>query len=537
MIAFGPVPSRRLGYSLGINNIPPKVCTYSCVYCQVGRTLKMRNSRYGFYNPEVILSETQHKVEDLAEVGESVDYLTFVPDGEPTLDIHIGREIDLLRSLGIKIAVITNASLIWQEDVREALYRADWVSLKIDAIRENLWHRINRPHRTLSLAVILDGMQEFAKLYRGKLVTETMLVKGINDSPTNMSEVTEFIARLEPFKAYLSVPTRPPAEKWVQPPDEKTLNAAFQTMREKIDRVEYLIGYEGNAFAFTGDVENDLLSITAVHPMREDAVSEFLSRAGTDWPFVDQLIRKKLLIEMGYKGHRFYMRALSQQRSSEGISPPKRKEATMGKPIINYESLIRITKAISMIRDPEEIVLITVEGVTHALKVKACTLFLFSAKSAELKLAASYGLSDEYLDKGPVSSLRSIASSLEDGKPVAIFDVADDPRIQYPEAALNEGIASILSVPIIIGAKLIGCMRVYTAQPWEFTLNDVNFVQAVAQVVGMALEMCRINKGLRDSIDILKMMRDPKSLRFKKRTPYEGVPKSFTSQEITQTSA
>jgi GAF domain-containing protein len=190
-----------------------------------------------------------------------------------------------------------------------------------------------------------------------------------------------------------------------------------------------------------------------------------------------------------------------------------------------------------MIRDPEEIVLITVEGVTHALNVKGCTLFLFSPKSDELKLASSYGLSDEYLDKGPVSSLRSIASALQDAQPVAIFDVTDDPRIQYPEAAQKEGIASILSVPIIIGEKIIGCMRVYTAQPWEFTLNDVNFVQAVAQVVGMALEMCRVNKGLKDSIDILKTMRDPKTLKSKKRTPYEGVPKSFTREEITETSA
>lgn len=209
----------------------------------------------------------------------------------------------------------------------------------------------------------------------------------------------------------------------------------------------------------------------------------------------------------------------------------------MEKPIINYESLIRITKAISMIRDPEEIVLITVEGVTHALNIKGCALFLFSAKSDELKLAASYGLSDEYMDKGPVSSLRSIASALQDGQPVAIFDVTDDPRVQYPEAAQKEGIASILSVPIIIGEKIIGCMRVYTAQPWEFTLNDVNFVQAVAQVVGMALEMCRVNKGLKDSIDILKTMRDPKTLKSKKRTPYEGVPKSFTKEEMTETSA
>ena len=310
MIAFGPVPSRRLGRSLGINNIPPKMCTYSCVYCQLGRTLTMRNRRYGFYPPEVILSVTQHKVEASEKAGESIDYLTFVPDGEPTLDIRLDREIDLLRSLGIKIAVITNASLIWREDVSEALNKADWVSLKIDATRENLWRKIDRPHRTLSLAAILDGMQKFAKLYRGKLATETMLVKGLNDSSINIGEVTEFIARLEPFRAYLSVPIRPPAEKWVQPPDEKTLNAAFQTMREKIDSVEYLVGYEGNAFALSGNAEQDLLSITAVHPMREDAVEEFLSRAGAGWSFVDQLIRKKELIETEYKGHRFYMRKL-----------------------------------------------------------------------------------------------------------------------------------------------------------------------------------------------------------------------------------
>lgn len=208
----------------------------------------------------------------------------------------------------------------------------------------------------------------------------------------------------------------------------------------------------------------------------------------------------------------------------------------MDKPIINYETLVRITKAISMIKDPEEIVLITVEGVTHALNVKGCTLFLFSPRRDELQLAGSFGLSDEYLDKGPVSSLRSIASSLEDGQPVAIFDVADDPRIQYPEAALKEGIASILSVPIIVGQRPVGCMRVYTAVPWEFTLDDVNFVQAVAQIVGMALEMARVNKGLKDSIDILKTMRDPKTLKYKKRTPYEGVPKGFTSKDMPHTS-
>jgi signal transduction protein with GAF and PtsI domain len=208
----------------------------------------------------------------------------------------------------------------------------------------------------------------------------------------------------------------------------------------------------------------------------------------------------------------------------------------MEKPIINYDSLIRITKAISLLRDPEEIVLVTVEGVTHALKVKGCTVFLFSMKSDELKLAGSFGLSKEYLDKGPVSSLKSIASALQDRQPVAIFDVSDDPRIQYPEAAIKEDISSILAVPIIIGRNLIGSLRIYTREPWEFTLNDVHFAEAVAQVFGMALELCRVNKGLKDSIDILKTMRDPRTVKSTKRTPYEGVPKSFSHKEMFQAS-
>lgn len=204
---------------------------------------------------------------------------------------------------------------------------------------------------------------------------------------------------------------------------------------------------------------------------------------------------------------------------------------------VNYETLIQITKAISTIREPEEIVLITVEGVTHALNVKGCALFLFSPRSDELELAGSFGLTQEYLNKGPINALRSIPEALRDLQPVAIFDVADDPRIQYPEAAQKEGIASILSVPIIMGSGLFGCMRVYTAVPWEFTLNDVNFVQAVAQVVGLSIEMCRLNKGLKDSIDILKAMRDPKTVQYRKRTPYEGVPKGYTKKEIVEASA
>jgi wyosine [tRNA(Phe)-imidazoG37] synthetase (radical SAM superfamily) len=310
MIAFGPVPSRRLGRSLGINNIPPKTCTYSCVYCQLGRTIKMQVERSAFYEPGEILWDVQNKVERAREAGEPIDYLTFVPDGEPTLDVNLGREIELLRSLGIRIGVITNSSLIWREDVRERLMKADWVSLKMDSVREEVWRRINRPQGTLQLTAILDGALEFTQAFKGELATETMLVEGVNEDDDHIREVADFLACLRPATAYLAIPTRPPAEKWVHSPSEKAINRAYQIVSERLDQVEYLIGYEGNAFAFTGNAEEDLLSITAVHPMREDAVSEFLARAKAGWPVVHKLVQQGRLVKTKYVGTSFYVRRL-----------------------------------------------------------------------------------------------------------------------------------------------------------------------------------------------------------------------------------
>ncbi len=175
---------------------------------------------------------------------------------------------------------------------------------------------------------------------------------------------------------------------------------------------------------------------------------------------------------------------------------------------LNYETLLKVTKSISHSKDQEEVVLMTVESITSALAVKGCTIFLINRSTSELEVAASYGLSDEYLNKGPLSVIKSISQTLEDG-PVAISDVTDDPRLQYPDAALKEGIASILSVPIVAGGRVIGALRVYTAEPWEFTLDDVNFVQAMAYMAGMAIDMARHYKGMKESIEVLKTLRDP----------------------------
>jgi len=172
---------------------------------------------------------------------------------------------------------------------------------------------------------------------------------------------------------------------------------------------------------------------------------------------------------------------------------------------LNYETLIKITKAMSKSKDPEEIIRLTVASIKSSLGIKGCALFLINTQTKDLEVAASAGVSDEYLNKGTVSALRSIADSLKEG-PVAVYDVSDDPRIQYPEAAKKEGIASILSVPIMVGDAAIGAIRAYTAEKWEFTLEDVNFVQALAQIAGILIEMARLHQGQNEHIEALATM-------------------------------
>jgi wyosine [tRNA(Phe)-imidazoG37] synthetase (radical SAM superfamily) len=312
MIVFGPIPSRRLGRSLGINHIPPKICSYACVYCQVGRTIQMQVERQSFYDPDEIVKAVRGKVAKVLDQGEEIHYLTFVPDGEPTLDINLGDEISALKELGIPIAVISNASLIWQKEVRADLMGSDWVSLKVDAVRLPTWRKINRPHGSLDLERILDGIQIFVDQFPGVLATESMIVKGVNDSERDFQELSSFLGEIQPDVAYLSIPTRPPAEESVRLPDEESINLAYQLVNNEVGRVELLLGYEGNAFSFTGDVKEDLLSITAVHPMREDAIEHFLAKAGSSWELIDGLVRQEKMVEIQHEGKRFYLRRITR---------------------------------------------------------------------------------------------------------------------------------------------------------------------------------------------------------------------------------
>jgi wyosine [tRNA(Phe)-imidazoG37] synthetase (radical SAM superfamily) len=307
-IAFGPVPSRRLGRSLGINHVPPKVCTYACVYCQVGRTTRLRVRRSPFLGPVAVAAAVGRKVDAARRAGVHIDYLTFVPDGEPTLDRDLGREVQALRGLGIPIAVVTNGSLLDRADVRADLAGADWVSLKVDTVDPERWRQVNRPHGRLELGRILVGMQELAAGFRGRLVTETMLLADVNDGEAELRATASFIGSLRPAMAYLAVPTRPPAEVWVRPASAGGVTRAYEVFRALAGPVQLLVGYEGDAFVPTGDAREDLLAITAVHPMREHAVSRFLERAGAARDLVAELIRQGELVEVMYGGHRYLLR-------------------------------------------------------------------------------------------------------------------------------------------------------------------------------------------------------------------------------------
>ncbi|MEL7667924.1 MAG: radical SAM protein [Actinomycetota bacterium] len=307
--SFGPVPSRRLGRSLGINNIPAKTCTYSCVYCQVGRTSRMKVDRQVFYPPADVVADVRRRVLEARSAGEEIDYLAFVPDGEPTLDVNLGAMVNELKGLGIPVAVITNGSLLWREDVREDLSGADWVSVKVDTVDEETWRAIDRPHRSLDLAKVLEGARSFAAGFVGELATETMLVTSLNDSEAEVRAVAEFVSGLHPSRAYLSIPTRPPAESWLpSAPDEQTLNRLFQRFAEVVPGAEYLIGYEGDEFASTGDIEADLQCITAVHPMRSDAVRAMLDAGGHPPEVLERLIERGDLVRAEFGGHTFYVR-------------------------------------------------------------------------------------------------------------------------------------------------------------------------------------------------------------------------------------
>ncbi|MDD3033080.1 MAG: radical SAM protein [Bacteroidales bacterium] len=270
-----------------------------------------KSIREPFIEPKKIYNDVATLLSKLQHV-DFPDFLTFVANGEPTLDLNLGKTIRLLKEFRIPIAVITNASLLFDVQVREDLFQADWVSLKVDSAIPGVRKRINRPFPAFSFYDYCEGLTRFSSLYEGVLVSETMLVEGVNDMKESLEKTATLIKTLNPEKSYISIPIRPPALNTVRLPEEETINRAYQIYHEKGLNAELLVAFEGVNTGCTGNAKDDILNMCVVHPIREETMSEIVKKDGADYYIVEKLIGSGQIKRVDYKGKMFYLRNFSK---------------------------------------------------------------------------------------------------------------------------------------------------------------------------------------------------------------------------------
>ncbi|OJF76843.1 MAG: radical SAM protein [Treponema sp. CETP13] len=266
---FGPVPSRRLGLSLGVSPIPEKTCNYSCTYCQLGRTNCMTNKRELFYP----VKEIADQVKKALEKNKAIDVVSIVGEGEPTLYAGLGELIDLIKTFTDKpVALITNAALFYDDQVRKESAKADIVLPSLDGYNKKSWKSIDRPYGRLAFDTVLDGLIKFGQEYKGQHWIEIMLVHGQNDSDEALSAFSSIISNIKHNRLYVNTPVRPPAESFVEP----TSHAVVAKFAEALGgtAIDALV-----STGFASDIVDDfeaLHSIILRHPMNKFEVENFL---------------------------------------------------------------------------------------------------------------------------------------------------------------------------------------------------------------------------------------------------------------------
>jgi len=272
---YGPVPSRRLGQSLGIDPVPLKTCNWNCVYCQLGRSKPMTNERKDYFPPDEIVTEVKEVLAS-RKPGE-IDWVTFVGSGETTLYASIGfliRQVKMLTSL--PVAVITNGTLFYKPELRQELAAADAVLPTLDAGNEKLYRTINRPHPEITFKRQVEGLKAFRKEYRGNLWIEVMLVRGFNDTEDALKELAGLLEEIQPDEVHILQPDRPPAEVWVKPADKEGLlraRAILGKIAKVIDPVKGLFDLSGSE-----NLVDAIVGIITRHPMQETELIETLTQ-------------------------------------------------------------------------------------------------------------------------------------------------------------------------------------------------------------------------------------------------------------------
>ena len=269
---YGPVPSRRLGRSLGIDILPSKTCNYQCIYCQLGRTNHFTTLRKDFFPKEQIMAEMEKAIR---RHEEKTDFVTFVGSGEPTLYKSLKALILHAKTITKKpICVITNGSLLFVSKVQEALLLADVILPSLDAGDNKNFIKINRPHPTLKFDAIIEGLVDFRRKYEGKFWIEVMVMKGINDCKGDLMKIKEKIDLIKPDRIDINVPIRPPTEQWVSIPDRGII-----PLLKEIFGKYYDMNYPefGEFDISSTNFEQEFLAIIQRHPMRQDQILKTFS--------------------------------------------------------------------------------------------------------------------------------------------------------------------------------------------------------------------------------------------------------------------
>jgi wyosine [tRNA(Phe)-imidazoG37] synthetase (radical SAM superfamily) len=302
---FGPVPSRRLGLSLGVDVIPMKVCTLNCTYCELGRTNRLTVQRQEYVSSE----ETLQQLDRVLKQGEHVDYITFSGSGEPTLNSRIGEMIRRVKEMTrVPVAVLTNGTLLYDEAVRSDLQAADVVLPSLDAVSPNVFHRINRPHGRLKIERIIDGLIEFRQEYRKQIWLEIMFVKDVNDDPREIERLKKTVDRIQPDKVQLNTVVRPPAESDAEPLDSDILAGIQKQFGETCEVIAAFRPQERRAYR--GDIEEAILALTARRPVTVEEIAQSLGRHRNEISkFVSLLSSEGRVSERWHEGRCFYINA------------------------------------------------------------------------------------------------------------------------------------------------------------------------------------------------------------------------------------
>ncbi|WP_125154748.1 radical SAM protein [Clostridium rectalis] len=300
---YGPIPSRRLGLSLGISTIPKKFCNYSCVYCQLGRTNNLTNKRQEFFPIKDILNEFTLYLKS----NPKFDVVSLVGEGEPTLYSKMGELIKEIKKLTSKpVCVITNGGLINDINVSKELLNADIVLPSLNAFDENSFRKINRAYGKIKFQECYNGLVAFSKIYKGELWLEIMLVDGFNDDETSLLKLKSLADKINYSRIYINTCVRPPAESFIKPSSKEAINLACDILKGiSIDRF-----VQGEFFSEILDNYHAILSIIKRHPMNHHEISCFLESRNCNLDEIDSLFKKlnndKTIEVINYKGYHIY---------------------------------------------------------------------------------------------------------------------------------------------------------------------------------------------------------------------------------------